>query len=198
MKSDILLQAYRCAAPLRKQHLYQRSLILTHRDRAGDPPGASGSLDDGPHRLRLPSYPVDRPRDLYGSLSALLGIRLLAACFSGAGGRSLGQPGQGHHRADHVDSRAKVNETRVGGPKSAHRASISCSTKWCFPVVGAAQASWRRPNAVGPTSSHCSCPATHLAECLDRGVCPKGRRCSERPSPNMIWRRSCGQVSTNR
>ncbi len=34
----------------------------------------SESLADVPHRPRLPSYPADRPRDLYGSLSALLGI----------------------------------------------------------------------------------------------------------------------------
>ncbi len=42
--------------------------------RLGEPPGASGSLDDVPHRLRLPSCPADRPGDLYGSLSALIGI----------------------------------------------------------------------------------------------------------------------------
>ncbi len=35
---------------------------------------ASESLTDVPHRLRLPSYPADRLPDLYGSLSALLGI----------------------------------------------------------------------------------------------------------------------------
>ncbi len=35
---------------------------------------ASESLDDVPHRPRLPSYPADRLPDLYGSLSALLGI----------------------------------------------------------------------------------------------------------------------------
>ena len=39
---------------------------------------ASGSLDDVPHRLRLPCYPpvgpCDRLPDLYGSLSTLLGI----------------------------------------------------------------------------------------------------------------------------
>ncbi len=39
---------------------------------------ASESLADVPHRPRLPSYPADRPRDLYGSLSALLGINLAA------------------------------------------------------------------------------------------------------------------------
>jgi uncharacterized protein (TIGR00369 family) len=42
--------------------------------RAGEPPGASAGLDDAPHRLRPPSCPADRPRDLYGSLSTLLGI----------------------------------------------------------------------------------------------------------------------------
>ncbi len=38
---------------------------------------ASESLDDVPHRPRLPSYPADRLPDLYGSLSALLGINPL-------------------------------------------------------------------------------------------------------------------------
>ena len=56
---------------------------MTHRDRAGEPAagesvGASESLADVPHRPRLPSYPpigpTDRLHDLYGSLSALLGI----------------------------------------------------------------------------------------------------------------------------
>ena len=42
--------------------------------RVGEPPGASGSLDDAPHRPRLPSCQADRPRDLYGSLSVQLGI----------------------------------------------------------------------------------------------------------------------------
>ena len=45
---------------------------------AGDSVGASESLDDVPHRPRLPCYPpvgpTDRLPDLYGSLSALLGI----------------------------------------------------------------------------------------------------------------------------
>ncbi len=34
----------------------------------------SESLDDVPHRPRLPSYPADRLPDLYGSLSMRLGI----------------------------------------------------------------------------------------------------------------------------
>ncbi len=44
----------------------------------GESVRASESLDDVPHRLRLPSYPpvgpTDRLPDLYGSLSTLLGI----------------------------------------------------------------------------------------------------------------------------
>jgi len=36
--------------------------------RTGEPPGASGSLADDPHRPQLPSCPADRPCDLYGSL----------------------------------------------------------------------------------------------------------------------------------
>ncbi len=55
--------------------------------RAGEPAaresvGASESLDDVPHRLRLPSYPPVGPThrlpDLYGSLSTLLGMSLRA------------------------------------------------------------------------------------------------------------------------
>ncbi len=46
--------------------------------RAGEPPGASESLDDARHRLRPPSCPPlgpsHRPRDLYGSLSTRFGI----------------------------------------------------------------------------------------------------------------------------
>ncbi len=60
---------------------------MTHKDRAGEPAagesvGASESLDDAPHRPRLPSYtpggppggPTDRLPGLYGSLSTLLGM----------------------------------------------------------------------------------------------------------------------------
>ena len=39
-----------------------------------DPPRASESLDDAPHRLQLSSYPTDRIRDLYESLSTIFGI----------------------------------------------------------------------------------------------------------------------------
>ncbi len=47
--------------------------------RAGDPAvgesvRASESLADVPHRPRLPSYPADRPPDLYGSLIRTFGI----------------------------------------------------------------------------------------------------------------------------
>ena len=35
---------------------------------------ASAALADAPHRLRPPSCPADRPGDLYGSLSALIGM----------------------------------------------------------------------------------------------------------------------------
>ncbi len=38
---------------------------------------ASESLADVPQDLRLPSYPADRLRDLYESLSSLLGISLV-------------------------------------------------------------------------------------------------------------------------
>ncbi len=46
---------------------------------AGESVGASESLDDVPHRPRLPSYPPVGPThrlpDLYGSLSRTFGIR---------------------------------------------------------------------------------------------------------------------------
>ncbi len=51
-----------------------------HRSgRAGEPAvgesvRASESLADVPHRLRLPSYPADRPRDLYESLIRTFGM----------------------------------------------------------------------------------------------------------------------------
>ena len=72
---------------------------MTHRDRAGDPPGRREAAGDAgrrpkalaPKNLGKPRLPVarahcrrangrakgraDRPRDLYESLSALLGIR---------------------------------------------------------------------------------------------------------------------------
>ncbi len=52
---------------------------MTHRDRAGDPPGRRGAADDAGHRQGFPTHPppgpTDRPRDLYGSLSTRLGIR---------------------------------------------------------------------------------------------------------------------------
>ncbi len=41
---------------------------------AGESVGASESLDDVPYCPRLPSYPVDRLTDLFGSLSTLFGI----------------------------------------------------------------------------------------------------------------------------
>ncbi len=79
---------------------------MTHRDRAGEPaPGelvrASESLDDVPHRPRLPSYPpvgppvgpTHRLPDLYGSLSALLGLRA---------GRPLAGPSRGFRAVGHL------------------------------------------------------------------------------------------------
>ncbi len=53
-------------APRAGPVLYQRSLIMTHRDRAGGPAAgesvrASESLDDVPQDPRLPSYPPRWP-----------------------------------------------------------------------------------------------------------------------------------------
>ncbi len=71
-------------APHLKVMRSPKALGSRRSGRAGEPAvgesvGASESLDDVPHRPRLPSYPplgpTDRPRDLYESLSTLLGIR---------------------------------------------------------------------------------------------------------------------------
>ena len=75
------------ASPAPRPKVLGRPKALgSHRPgRAGEPAGgesvgASESLDDVPHRPRLPSYPpvgpTDRLPDLYGSLSALLGINV--------------------------------------------------------------------------------------------------------------------------
>ncbi len=51
---------------------------VARANRQWAPVGASAGLDDAPHRRRLPSCPPIGPshrlRDLYGSLSTLLGI----------------------------------------------------------------------------------------------------------------------------
>ena len=58
--------------------LYQRSLLLTHRDRVGDPPGRRGAAGDAGHRQGFPTPPAVRPRDR----------RRLPPCFqTGAFGR---------------------------------------------------------------------------------------------------------------
>jgi hypothetical protein len=66
--------AWRCGAPRAARDAARKPWEAAF-GRAGDLPGASGNLDDAPHRLRLPSCPADRPRDLYGSLSTKLGIK---------------------------------------------------------------------------------------------------------------------------
>ncbi len=54
---------------------------------------ASESLDDAPHRPRLPSYPpagpTDRLPDLCGSLSTLLGINMRGGVCRNGGAISL-------------------------------------------------------------------------------------------------------------
>ncbi len=41
--------------------LYQRSLIMTHRDRAGDPPGRRGAVGDAGHRQGFPTHSGGSP-----------------------------------------------------------------------------------------------------------------------------------------
>ncbi len=67
------LKTMGCPPPGRKSLGNRRS------GRAGEPAvgesvGAPESLDDVPHRPRLPSYPADRLRDLYGSIIRTFGI----------------------------------------------------------------------------------------------------------------------------
>ncbi len=98
--------------------------------RAGEPAvgesvRASESLDDVPQDPRLPSCPADgptdRPRDLYGSLSALLGIRsassrradlALKACF----GRLLKSDGRLEAK---MRSRSHMLQKRFYGYKNS-------------------------------------------------------------------------------
>ncbi len=70
-------------APRLKAMGIRKALGSRRSGRAGEPVagesvGASESLDDVPHRLRLPSDPpvgpTHRLHDLYGSLSTLLGL----------------------------------------------------------------------------------------------------------------------------
>ncbi len=76
---DIASHAPRLKAMGRPKALGNRRSGRAGEPAAGESVGASESLDDVPHRLRLPSYPpvgpTDRLPDLYGSLSTLLGIR---------------------------------------------------------------------------------------------------------------------------
>ncbi len=66
---------------------WETAVPVAQANRQGAPVGASESLDDVPHRLRHSSYPADRLRDLYGSLSTLLGIRAECARKATATGR---------------------------------------------------------------------------------------------------------------
>ncbi len=88
-------------APRLKAMRRPKALGSRRSGRAGEPPvgesvRASESLDDVPQDPRLPSYPPDGPpvgptdrlHDLYGSLSALLGITALLP------GEPLREPGQ--------------------------------------------------------------------------------------------------------
>ncbi len=58
---------------------WEAAVPVAQANRQRAPVGASESLDDVPQDPRLPSYPpigpTDRLPDLYGSLSALLGMR---------------------------------------------------------------------------------------------------------------------------
>ncbi len=82
---DIGSHAPRLKAMGRPKALGNRRSGRAGEPAAGESVGASESLDDVPHRPRLPSCPpigpTDRLPDLYGSFSALLGIRFAGSGF---------------------------------------------------------------------------------------------------------------------
>ncbi len=75
---DLASHAPRLKAMGRPKALGNRRSGRAGEPAAGESARASGSLDDVPHRPRLPFYPpvgpTDRLRDLYGSLSTHHGI----------------------------------------------------------------------------------------------------------------------------
>ncbi len=71
---DIGSHAPRLKAMGRPKALGSRRSGRAGEPAAGESVGASESLADVPHRPRLPSYPADRLRDLYGSISRTFGI----------------------------------------------------------------------------------------------------------------------------
>ncbi len=79
---------------------------------------ASGSLDEVPHRLRLPSYPADRLPDLYGSLSTLLGI-------SARGRGTLYQKSRGQAKAQRL---RRTGRAATGGVMGAWQAAPAAIT----------------------------------------------------------------------
>ncbi len=83
------------------------------------PRSASGSLDDAPHRPRLPSYPAKSGHDLYGSLSLILGMS--HRIVKSGRGPDLGRFG-GHSRCPGL-GRCKA----AGARKTCHcTASFTC------------------------------------------------------------------------
>jgi hypothetical protein len=86
---------------------------------AGESVRASESLDDVPHRPRLASYPplgpTDRPHDLYGSLSALLGTSPQGPLRAGPAVTNLTRPVNFISRP-----RPGTVQQRIGGPPLPH------------------------------------------------------------------------------
>ncbi len=70
---DIGSHAPRLKAVGRPKALGNRRSGRAGEPAAGESVGASESLDDVPQDPRLPSYPADRPRDLYESLIRTFG-----------------------------------------------------------------------------------------------------------------------------
>ncbi len=73
--------AWRCGAPRAARDAVRKPWEAAVPVARANRRSASGSLDDAPHRLRLPSCPADRPRDLYGSISRTFGINPGITCW---------------------------------------------------------------------------------------------------------------------
>ncbi len=75
---------------------------------------ASAGLADAPHRLRPPSYPADRPRDLYGPISRTFGISTPITVHEDSDDCAGAIFGPQAEPFWHDHSSAKLNSVRTG------------------------------------------------------------------------------------
>ncbi len=100
---------------------------MTHRDRAGDPPGRRGAAGDAGHRQGFPTPPAVRPRGRGGGFPRLSdGVARGSRCRGVAAPRALGRKpweavSVGHNQRSLVlltqaTGRDSVNGARTGRP----------------------------------------------------------------------------------